>query len=583
MIFRSRNHKYLSTLIIITVLFAASCDEFGLFDNLESDPSIRIVVDDGVLYPGETLDLRVEYTDNPPDRMTARLEKKGGAPLPLDIEPPFEGWNNQPGDLGVLALPVSIPEGHYVLVTEAWSGEKLLAEERLDSTVIYGDWEFYGLELFPPQTVPGGFFYAQTVLEIPEKSDPWLRWLQDDQVVAEGLLSDGWNEVVLRAGEKPGMGSLAVELHLDTPEEKERPIRVFATELYINSSLPEDPDSLGPHESYSVLLHFDGTLGNDPQPQLLGKPKPVVAGKGTGFRFTDGDGLRWDDIDLPPFDSLDREPFSIHFGLIPEWGSPGRILTIADEDNFSLIVEMSGSDNLSLLVNNDLRYSSSLPISGPEKDPLNITISFLPSVNGLELNWKIDGDTVAIEQWASSPDISGDKVRLELGGDGGFSGVLTEFGIHVTDVDGNPSAEGDRFEFYQTNETEMKIVEGFEDEVIHPDIEIGSKSFIDGGSLLMPPDSILRFPAGGGGQLAIRELSGGDTAVLTMENPETGDVSETLTLNEENYVDSYYRILIPLEKKKSMSDNDMEVIYQLKASSQNRSDLQLEHILVPRE
>ncbi len=129
MIFRSRNHKYLSTLIIITVLFAAGCDEFGLFDNLESDPSIRIVVVDGVLYPGETLDLRVEYTDNPPDRMTARLEKKGGAALPLDIEPPFEGWNNQPGDLGALALPDSIPEGHYVLVTEAWSGEKLLAEE----------------------------------------------------------------------------------------------------------------------------------------------------------------------------------------------------------------------------------------------------------------------------------------------------------------------------------------------------------------------------------------------------------------------------------------------------------------------
>ncbi|MCK5250625.1 MAG: hypothetical protein KAJ98_11705 [Spirochaetaceae bacterium] len=567
----------------IALLLLAGCDEFGLLGNGISDTMIRMAGDEGFLNPGEEIDLWVESEDNPPDLISARLESESGSIWKVKVEPPSTGWDNSYGEVGGLLIPDTIPEGSYVLVTEAWLGEKLLTEEHRDLYVLNGEWAIRGLELFPPQAVSGGMFFIRVLMELPEGTDPWLRWIQDDKPMAEGFSSAGWNEVILNAGNSPGVRSLTVELHLDEPSAEERPVRSFSTDLYTVESLPPGRDNLGPPESYPILMHFDGTLKNDSAPGLdtepiiLGKPRPVFTGDGMGFRFSDGDGLIWNGVRLPYGSDGEWKPFSLTFGIKPEEEKTGQILKIEDDEEFSIVLTVSEGKGLTLMMNGEETYLSFFPLPETGDDPVSITVLFLPVKNGLDFVWLADGDTVTSGHWGSTLKFHGESVRVSLGGEDGFTGLLTEFGYKDRDV------EADRFTFYRNVDGGMRISEGFEDEDIHQEIEFSFGAVVDNGSLILPPSSVVRFPAGGGGQLAFRKITGDESAELTVADPISGKISGAVIINDEISGDSPYRIIIPLEKTWAMSDNETRAFYELRVSGRNISNLRLEHILVNRE
>ncbi len=574
---------HLSYFLIFIPLLFAGCNEFGLLDDGISDPLIRMSGGEGFLNPGEEIDLWVESTENPPDLISARLEGSDGSIWKVNVEPPADGWENPLGEVGRMLIPETVPEGSYVLVTEAWLGEKLLVEEHKDIYVLRGEWAIKSLELFPPQAVPGGMFFIRTVLDIPAGSDPWLRWIQDEKPVAEGFTSDGWDEVILKAGESPGMRSLTVELHLHEPVDEDRPVRTFSTELYTVESRLPGADSLGPPDSYPILMHFDGTLKNDSgpgfdtEPEILGKPRPVFTEEGMGFRFTEGDGLIWSDVRLPSGTAGEWEPFSLTFGIKPEEEKTGQVLRIDDGGEFSIVIAVSEGKGLTLTMNGEEEYFSYFRLPDTGDGPVSVTVMFLPEKDGLDFIWLADGDTVNTGFWSPSPEFHGESVRILLGGEDGFTGVLTEFGIKIS------AGEWDRFAFYRDVDGGMRIAEGFEDEDVHPEIEIGFGAVVGEGSLILPPSSVVRFPAGGGGQLAFRKIIGDDTAELTIVDPLSGEISGPVIINNEISGDSPYRFLIPLEKAGAMSDNKTVAFYELRTSSRNESNLRLEYILVYRE
>ncbi len=569
----SRNIYFLLLISSLLLVVLTGCDELGLLDNSVINTLIQVSLPDTLVNPGDEIAIQIDDAEDIPDRISSRLEGINGESINLFLEPPEEGWGNLSGTPGELSIPDSVSEGYYTLVSEAWLDEKLLSEDRTNLYVLHGKWVINSLELFPPQSVPGGLFYAHVLLDIPDGSNPRLRWIQNDETIAEGLLSEGWDSVVLDAGSRPGVSSLTVELY-PVEDEETVPLRLFSTELYTTESIPPGADNLYPPESYAFLQHFDGKL--DGEPEISGKPRPVVTGSGMGFRFAPGDGISWKEVSLPVSDTEFWQPFSLTFGVLPDRGSAGRLLKLGDED-FSLLISLTQDGDLLLRLNESEEYLSALSLPETEEGTIAVTLSFQQAEEGLKLTWLVDGDTAAVDRWTSLPEPPGKELSIVLGGDDGFSGIVTELALHF------PGIEPDRFSFYRDTEDEIITAEGFEDADLQPRIEIPPELVVDEGSLVIPPDGWIRFPAGGDGELVFKAFPVEDSFTLTIYNPVTGKESDKRTIDGKISTDSSDRIVIPLEKEAGINNNKDDNVYELRASNGNTLDLQLEFILFNRE
>lgn len=579
MIFPHRRFRLKYLPALLPLFFLAACDEFGLLEESTAEPLIHISDNEGIINPGTEVGLWTESAEIAPESVSARLENRDGFASDLVVKAPADGWGSPAGNVGGMIIPDSIPEGLFTLVTEAWSDEKLLAEERRDLYVIRGDWTIKGFELFPPEAVSGGLFYAAAVTDIPEGSEVWLRWILDEDLAAEGYRSEGWDEVVLHASESPGMSTLRLEIYLGSPEGDVHPISSSSTELYTVESLPPGKDNLGPPDSYVLLQHFDGTLGDDTQ--IVGTPRPVYTDEGMGFHFTDGDGLVWQDVPLDRNPSGEWPIFSLTFGILPDSETDGRLLEIAGSGDSALTVSITQGRAMTLIMAGEERYEAGFLMpgrrTGLKTDPTAVTISYVPEDEGSRIFWLVDGDTAGSEFWSTTPSGPGESLRISIGGESGFSGLLTEFALRLHD------AEPDRFAFYRDHDEEMKIAEGFEDKVINSDIRLTDPVKVSGGALLLAASSSLQFPGGSGGTLAIGKPIGGDGVEMKTTDPRTGEILKHININSDFFSDSPGRILIPLEKAGVMSDNEAEVFYELRTFSRNESDIRIEYILVERE
>jgi len=549
------------------------CDELGLLDSSVVNPLIQVSLTGSLVNPGDEIAIQIDAAENVPDRISSRLEGLNGESLNLNLEPPEEGWGNISGIPGELRVPDSVSEGFYTLVSEAWLDEKLLSEDRTNLYVLHGEWVINSLEFFPPQSVPGGLFYVHVLLDIPEGSNPYLRWIQNDEVVAEGLLSEGWDTVILDAGSLPGVSLLTVNLY-PGEEGGTIPLRSLSTEMYTTESIPAGSDNLYPPEAYIFLQHFDGKF--DGEPDISGKPRPVITGNGMGFLFAPGDGISWKEISLPFSDVDIWQPFSLTVGVLPEQGNAGRLLMFGDED-FSMILTLTQDGELILQLDDSDEYLSALSLPETDEGTIAVTLSFQQEEEGLKLTWIVDGDTADVDRWPSIPHPPGENLSIILGGEDGFSGIVTELALHF------PGIESDRFAFYRDTDDKMITVEGFEDADLQPRIELQSGLAVNRGSLVLPPDGWIRFPGGGEGELVFEAFPVEDSFTLTLYNTVTGKDSENKTIDGGNSAESSDRINIPLDKEAGIIDNKDNIVYELRASNRNNSDLRLESVLVSRE
>jgi len=568
-----RAHVFMTLLLLYILLLSfTGCEELGLLDGVAGDPLISVNLADDVLKPGDEIGILIDAEENIPDRVSASLENNHGESLSLELSPPEEGWVNISGIPGEMIIPETVSEGYYTLVSEAWLGEKLLAEDRKELLVLFGDWTIESLELFPPQSIPGGVFYSQVVLDIPEDSNPWLKWILDEDVVAEGWRSDGWDAVILEAGNSPGVRSLTVELYTGNSGENFRPVRSFSTELYVSESIPAGRDTLLPPESYVFLQHFDGKL--EGEPDITGKPRPVITSMGMGFRFVPGDSMCWDDIGFPPDAGGGRSSFSLTIDVLSEERKRGELLTFNGD---GLFLELFFSDDgaLHLVLEEDEVFTLFLPVNNG--NPVAVTLSFQLEEETSSLAWLINGETVGRCFPNLQPAVPGDSFRICLGGENGFSGVVTELGLHA------PGIETDRFAFYQDSDEEAIVAEGFEDSVLEPVVEIDPAAVVDGGSLFLPPGGKIRVPGGGIGECAFSCFPADDSIVFSVFNSDTEELISRSVIPGKISVDSSERIVIPLEKEGGISDNNTNRFYELRASDRNTAVIRMEHIVVSRE
>jgi hypothetical protein len=394
--------------------------------------------------------------------------------------------------------------------------------------------------------------------------------------------------VILQAGVDSNTEAVSLELLPGVPDGEKQVLRTFNTGIFKTDQPEAAPDDLGPPDSYTLLMHFNGILRDDSAEkahsgiQVLGRPWPVQTPGGMGFRFGPGSGLIVEDLPADFGSSAGWQPFSITVNILPLTAKPGRILVLEGTDGFTMELEFTGFDGLKMsLRSGETETVSVLPVKFAGKRSQAITCSLLPGEGSLDLVWQVNGDTraaVSVKSQVRPPD---GKVRFTLGGENGFDGVVTELGIHSGNGAGQPSEEGDRFEFFTRLNNDVILAEGFEDSLVSEGVIPGSGTVIDGGSLLLVPSSSVRFPAGGNLSFRLGSATAGNVWTLALYRRDQG--TRQWTVSDTEVVEDSEGYTVRVDKSVWMSDNDADAFFELKASSQNGSNLRLDHILVTRD
>ena len=127
-------------------------------------------------------------------------------------EEPLSGWA-EPLNFGEDA-----PEGIYMLQFDFYSGEELFISDTYSIFVAASRSSIISITSYPPVLYPGGggLFHAETDCS---DSSSWMRWTLDGEVIASGLISEGYESIEIQAPQTEGVYDLSLEIFPLAPAE----------------------------------------------------------------------------------------------------------------------------------------------------------------------------------------------------------------------------------------------------------------------------------------------------------------------------------------------------------------------------
>ncbi|MCA1753381.1 MAG: hypothetical protein LC641_01510 [Spirochaeta sp.] len=283
--------------------------------NLPGDEPPQIqTVDDGAMLP-DSLSIRL-------------LEQRGASSDAHEDLSVFVSYHDQQGlpagepvrydasrflgsDPEPLPFPDMLEPGIYRVSIELKRGAD--TERKVERVVFLGDTEAdYGVErveFYPDFLYPGSDGILKASLRFPEGADPFLRWSVGD-ARHEGLLSEGLQELSIRAPSKEGFYPVTLELFPFSPPEDWDNYNFVSTVRNTSHRMivrrAASAESLGA-ENYFSLLGFQGSLreqgaraaGREYNAQAVGEPEFTRAESFLGYRLRAGDGFSIEDSVLP--------------------------------------------------------------------------------------------------------------------------------------------------------------------------------------------------------------------------------------------------------------------------------------------
>jgi hypothetical protein len=269
--------------------------EFGVSGTLGSRTSSSVQVND-VIAP--TIRLTGDFLLNPPDSAILTIENRDREvviqypAITGDFTNPRAITSFNLSDLG------DEPGLYYFLIT-FYRNSQEVARQRTPfffnpPPIIVGE-----VQSYPSPFIAGGYGLLQAAITPPETSleefkDPFLRWTHEDgRVLAQGLLSEGFHTVPVRAPTRSGVFRVALEIYPFGPRSGEifdfpAPVRREFTSAV--ASVPRvGPTDFGPAEQFPILLHFNGTLDNSGTSRISFDSSSIILpglrGRTFGFEF----------------------------------------------------------------------------------------------------------------------------------------------------------------------------------------------------------------------------------------------------------------------------------------------------------
>ncbi len=553
-------------LILLSLIISCSGYFFGPGDEELYSLEILSLSNGSTLQKGEPVFFSINTPENnePPSHLDINLYSSDGekiAGLSMDND---EIAADEPNlKLENLNLETGLYEIEFIL----YGPDTVLVERRLLFFYIEGVYAIQGVEASLPVIFPGAKVLLIANVEAPENSDPYIRWKQNQVVLANGSLKDGLDRIYWSAPEEEGIYSLTVELFPVLPPSDTDYDFISSTlmdmELYVSSSAKSDND-LAPQESYFSLLHLNGTLADtgmfipnnekgriDAEEQ--GILEPVAREGNLGYRIANSSGFLIPRFILPVEDGR-LQPFSLSLGLILEsLNENARLIRIVSEvsgeNDFSLelyLDEENGEFAPAALMNLhslEIQIPSGISHLDTGKRYL-LTLSLVPAVDAqsFELVWHLDG----IEYKRLPFDIPLDGFSTDgttrIGGEGGFNGILDELGVYYRNSEGEPSSDTNLFFSRMKQKYGVRLVyaNGFDGGRFDPEnhVTIEGEASVRSGKLELPASSELQIVTSGKTEAAVEiDLSKSGYFSINLEEqslnitalPETEETGETLT------------------------------------------------------
>jgi len=353
-------------------------------------------------------------------------------------------------------LELLLPEletGHYILKFTAAAQVGSSSERTVNFFYVEGSYRILGITSYPPIILPRTDTLLKAELSIPDGSNPYIRWSQDGNLIAQGSLAQGLDKINWPAPDKEGIYTILVELFpFAPPQGNEYSFRSGTTlnaELYILSHTILQESDLQPENSYLSLFHFNGDLKDSgvgskekqgtvqaDELEVIGNPTLVTIQDTVGYRLSATDGFHLPRLILPVKDGF-LLPFTLTIGLLTETAETGGelIMVRSKDDSLNLVVFFDSSGNPAVkirIADQEIVAPSQFADFNKNQEHF-ISLSVLPREDYISIQWFLDGyqSTASVFKPAAKR-ITGEGETI-IGGTELFSGVITELGVYFQD------------------------------------------------------------------------------------------------------------------------------------------------------
>ena len=495
-------------LFINLVVIVSSCGDSPLFSTLQdSTPAIDIkTISDGqVLSPDKNLSLQIINSSSDEKDISLEITLKDvNANIISTSTIDSPGLNE---DI-TLELP-RLSDGEYTIIFKVIKNGETVSEKTRTFFYITGIYQILGIQSDPPVISPNTEVKLKADLNIPDNSNPFLRWSQNGKVIASGTVSEGRDSIEWETPKKEGVYSIKVELFPAAPPAADNDY-TFASSIYLSSEMyvtaplnkssyysamyfNNTPEELGMVKT--ALGTFSGS-GNAQDFTItpIGSPNPDRHLFTAGYSLSSGEGF-FADYSIIPAENGRIEPFtlSLDFALsaLPEHGVKGSILSVNDgqgspffqlqvNDSSELEASFRTADSTLITLNSGFKIE-------PSGEITKVSLSVFPSDNSTEIIWFKNG----FQKKSETTDINYTGLNANavtiVGGQDSFTGSIYKLTVFYRDEGGNSTIDPDILNDELTNTYKENLIfaDGFDGRYLNSDITVNGEWQINSGFLIL--------------------------------------------------------------------------------------------------
>jgi hypothetical protein len=413
-----------------------------------------------------------------------------------------------------LLLP-DLETGQYTIVFTVLDEEGGGEEEKVSFFYINGEYDIRGISSYPPTTLAGHETVLEADLLFPEQANPYVRWSQDDIVLARGSLAEGLQKITWMAPEEEGVYSIRVEMFPVPPPlggdfSFSSSVELTA-KLFVSTDSLLTEDELIPEDSYYSLFHLNGSLRNsgllgtettEEEAQEIGQVRWSNENGIIGLETGSGLGLRYP-LNILPILEGQLSPCTITFKLLSTGENADQNLMVVDQNEgfrFRMFFDSDGQLVATIGIQDALLYlPSGIFTLAPDRHH-RIDLSLVPLQEQLQALWFLDGQQTASILEVPLPGNLPQNGQTTIAGENGFSGIITELGVYYRDPLDRLSVDPGiyRMAMQQKYGRHLVLAEGFEG--LHlPDpeswtVDAPEPATLRSGRLILPVASRLTLP-----------------------------------------------------------------------------------------
>ena len=527
--------RRLALAVTAALLVLYSCSDTSIFLGNYNEPAgVRVltVPSGSVLVPGDEIPIRIERgaihgDESTPDHLVVQLLDLDGVVLAEDTIESVDHAVELPSSF----LP-DLPDGIYQIAASYYDGEGLVSTDTVTFFISPQVMRITRVTAYPPALSPGASGLLRVTTTAPAGTDPYLAWYISGELQEAGYLSTGAAELEVSAPDLEGVYPVRVELYPFWSEKLEpgsvEPPVVYTSEIYVSDTPALSRTDLAPEQNYLVLYHLSGDLRDtgaraewfpDRDYSAVGEGDIALAVDDEifGYQLDSGAGLLVPGAPIPSRDGV-LTPFSISLRLEPaELGAIRSLVVISTvagdagtggEETLSLLAGPDGRVGISLTGGDGIVWSQTPMLAVGVAEA--ITVSLEPVADGMDVTFFAGGLGISTHRYPlSDPNslISGDLITASegwsfldgvtrIGGNGGFAGIVDEFGVYFRDDRNQPSAHSDVYASAMRARFGDRLVyaEGFETSEVPDDLTVTGEVSVSRGQLVITEGSVVRFP-----------------------------------------------------------------------------------------